>query len=436
MRYITLRALILAAGKGTRMRDGRLKVLNSILGKSFIHYVIDACRKAGVTEIYPIVGFQKEIVMKQVQSDGFFVQEPLLGTGHAVMQAASLKNKEGLTLVIAGDQPLISPQTIQALFDHHLANKNDLTLLTVDKPEPFGYGRVITEGRKILSMVEEWDATDEQKKIIEVNLSVYCFNNKLLFKHLHELDNHNNKKEYYINDLVMVFNRHGYSVEAMKTSNFKETIGINDKVDLAQATKDLQAMINERLMLSGVTMIDPLTTYIGPDVQIGAGTIIYPNSVIEGQVVIGKDCRIESSYIRDSVIGDEVNVGPFAHIRNESIIHNNVRIGNFVEVKKSELHDGVKAAHLTYLGDSHIGQHVNIGCGTITVNYDGKIKHKTIIEANASIGSNVNLIAPITIGEGAVVAAGSTVTDNVPAKSLAIARSRQTTKEGYYANHK
>jgi bifunctional UDP-N-acetylglucosamine pyrophosphorylase / glucosamine-1-phosphate N-acetyltransferase len=309
-------------------------------------------------------------------------------------------------------------------------------LLTVDNPTPYGYGRVMTNGRKVVAMVEEWDATDEQRLIQEVNLSVYCFDNNLLFQHIDELTNTNNKHEFYINDMVMVLNRHGHSVEAMKTTNFKETIGINDKVALAKATKDLQAMINERHMLAGVTMIDPVTTYIGPDVLIGAGTIIYPNSVIEGKVVIGTNCRIESSYIRDSVIGDDVTVGPFAHIRNESIIHNNVRIGNFVEVKKSVLQDGVKAAHLTYLGDSEIGKHVNIGCGTITVNYDGKIKHKTIIEANAFIGSNVNLIAPITIGEGSVIAAGSTVTDDVPAQSLSIARERQTTKVGYYANRK
>jgi bifunctional UDP-N-acetylglucosamine pyrophosphorylase / glucosamine-1-phosphate N-acetyltransferase len=433
---MTIRALILAAGKGTRMKDEKAKVLTPILGKSFIHYVIDACRQAGVNDIYPIVGFQKVSVMQQVQADGFFVQEPLLGTGHAVMQATSLKEEDGLTLIIAGDQPLIRHQTIQALFDQHRANKNALTLLTVDNPEPYGYGRVITQGRKVLSMVEEWDATDEQKKIKEVNLSVYCFDNKLLFKHLDELENNNNKQEYYINDMVKVFNHHGYSVEAMKTKNFEETIGINDKVALAQATKDLQQQINEAHMLAGVTMIDPSSTYIGPDVIIGAGTVIYPNTVIEGHVTIGKDCVIESSYIRDSQIGNRVTIGPFAHIRNQSVLQNDVRIGNFVEVKKSTLDDGVKAAHLTYLGDSVIGKHVNIGCGTITVNYDGTLKHQTIIEANAFIGSNVNLIAPITIGAGAKVAAGSTVTEDVPADSLAIARERQTTKVGYYAKRK
>jgi bifunctional UDP-N-acetylglucosamine pyrophosphorylase / glucosamine-1-phosphate N-acetyltransferase len=431
---MTVRALLLAAGQGTRMKDHKAKVLTPLLGKSFLQYVIDACREAGVQDIYPIVGYQKEVVQQQIQATGFFVQEPLLGTGHAVMQARSLSKESGLTIVMAGDQPLIQSSTIRALINQHVANNNALTLLTVDNPTPYGYGRVITTGRRVLSMVEEWDATAEQKLITEVNLSVYCFDNQLLFQHIDELTNHNNKHEFYINDMVMVLNRHGHSVEAMKTTNLKETIGINDKVALAQATKDLQTMINERHMLAGVTMIDPSTTYIGPDVQIGAGTILYPNTVIEGTVSIGKNCVIESSYVRDAVIGDNVTIGPFAHIRNQTVIGNNVRIGNFVEVKKSVLQDGVKAAHLTYLGDSEIGKHVNIGCGTITVNYDGKLKHKTIIEANAFIGSNVNLIAPITIGEGAVVAAGSTVTDDVPANSLAIARERQTTKVGYYAN--
>jgi len=428
-----MRAILLAAGKGSRMKDNTAKVLTPILGKPFLQYVIDACLEAGIQDIYPIVGYQKDEVIEQIQATSFFTQEPLLGTGHAVMQARTLREEPGLTIVMAGDQPLIQSQTINNLIVLHQKNNNALTLLTVDNPTPFGYGRVITQGRKVLSMVEEWDATEEQKLIQEVNLSVYCFDNRLLFQHIDELTNHNNKEEFYINDMVMVFNHHGYSVEAMKTTNFKETIGINDKIALAKATKDMQSMINERHMLNGVTLIDPGVTYIGPDVSIGAGTIIYPNSVIEGNVTIGQGCTIESSYIRDSIIGNHVTIGPFAHIRNQTVIGDDVRIGNFVEVKKSNLDNGVKAAHLTYLGDSTIGQQVNIGCGTITVNYDGVAKHQTVIEAGAFIGSNVNLIAPITIGKGAKVAAGSTVTEDVPAQSLAIARPRQTTKVGYYA---
>ncbi len=236
--------------------------------------------------------------------------------------------------------------------------------------------------------------------------------------------------------MVQILNQHGYQVQAVKSSNYTESIGINDKVALEEATNLMKLSINEHWMQEGVTIIDKNNTYIGPDVTIGPGTVIYPNTVIEGNVSIGKNCVIESSYIRDSKIGDEVTIGPFAHIRNQSVIKDKVRIGNFVEVKKSTLDDGVKAAHLTYLGDSLIGKHVNIGCGTITVNYDGKLKHQTVIEANAFIGSNVNLIAPVTIGAGAKVAAGSTITEDVPKDSLAIARERQTTKVGYYSKRK
>lgn len=427
------RALILSAGKGTRMNDDLPKVMTPILGKPFLQYVIDACTKAGFDEIYPIVGYKKELVLNSVTATGFITQEPLLGTGHAVQQATELlKSKSGTTLVIAGDQPLITAKTIEELLEHHESTNNDLTLLTVDNPNPYGYGRVITKNRQIVKMVEEWDATEEERLVQEVNLSVYLFDNKKLFNHIHELTNQNNKQEFYINDMVNVFNQHGYRVEAYKTSRFEETIGINDKIALAEATKTLQHQINEQHMLAGVTIIDPDHTYIGIDVSIGIGTVIYPNTVIEGHSSIGQYCRIESSYIRDSEVGDHVQVGPFAHIRQQSIIGDNNRIGNFVEVKKTQTAQHVKAAHLTYLGDAEIGAQTNVGCGVITVNYDGKNKHKTIIKEGAFIGSNVNLIAPITIGSHAVVAAGSTINEDVPDESLAIARSHQTTKKGYY----
>jgi len=427
-----MRALILAAGKGTRMKDEMPKVLTPLLGKSFIQYVIDALKGAGIQDIYPIVGYKKEVVQQQVQATDFFIQEELLGTGHAVQQAfPSLKGLNGLTIVIAGDQPLISSQTIRQLIQMHQDNNNQLTLLTVTNPNPYGYGRVLTQGQDVIGMVEEWDATDEQRKITQVNLSVYCFDHDLLTKHIDEVTNNNRKQEYYINDMVGIFNQYGYKVQAYNTDRFEETIGINDKIALAEATKTLQQMINTSWMEQGVTFIDPEHTYIGPDVQIGPGTTIYPNSVIEGQTTIGSFCTIESSYIRDSKIGDYVQVGPFAHIRNQSLIHDRVRIGNFVEVKKAILGQDVKAAHLSYLGDALIGDRTNIGCGVITVNYDGVSKHQTIIKEDAFIGSNVNLIAPITIGKNALVAAGSTITDDVEDHALAIARSRQTIKEGY-----
>jgi bifunctional UDP-N-acetylglucosamine pyrophosphorylase / glucosamine-1-phosphate N-acetyltransferase len=430
-----IHALILAAGKGTRMKEEKPKVLTTIFGKSFISYVIESLQAAGVDQIIPIIGYQASMIEQAFPDYSFAYQTEQLGTGHAVKQARMmLEGKPGITIVIAGDQPFISVDSLKQLIIIHQTNQNALTLLTIDNPNPYGYGRILRQGDQLIGMVEETDATEAQKAITEVNLSTYCFDNQLLFQHIDEIQASNKKNEYYINDLVSIFHRHGYNVQAVKSTNYLESIGINDKVALEEATNLMKLSINERWMREGVTIIDKNNTYIGPDVTIGAGTTIYPGSVIEGNVTIGQGCLIESSYIRDSVIGDHVTVGPFAHIRNQTVIGNHVRIGNFVEVKKSVLQDGVKAAHLTYLGDSEIGKHVNIGCGTITVNYDGKIKHKTIIEANAFIGSNVNLIAPITIGEGAAVAAGSTVTDDVPAQSLAIARERQTTKVGYYAN--
>jgi len=433
----TINALILAAGKGTRMKEDKPKVLTTIFGKPFLSYVMESLKDSGVDQIIPIIGYQASMIEQAFPDHSFAYQTEQLGTGHAVKQARTmLEGKPGITIVIAGDQPFISKTSLEQLLQLHQSNRNALTLLTIDNPNPYGYGRILRQGDQLIGMVEETDATKAQKAITEVNLSTYCFDNQLLFQHIDEIQTNNKKHEYYINDLVSIFHRHGYPVQAVKSTNYLESIGINDKVALEEATNLMKLSINERWMREGVTIIDKNNTYIGPDVTIGAGTTIYPGSVIEGNVTIGQGCLIESSYIRDAVIGDHVTVGPFAHIRNQTVIGNHVRIGNFVEVKKSVLQDGVKAAHLTYLGDSEIGKHVNIGCGTITVNYDGKIKHKTIIEANAFIGSNVNLIAPITIGEGSVIAAGSTVTDDVPAQSLSIARERQTTKVGYYANRK
>jgi bifunctional UDP-N-acetylglucosamine pyrophosphorylase / glucosamine-1-phosphate N-acetyltransferase len=431
---IQINALILAAGKGTRMKEDKPKVLTTIFGKPFISYVIESLQAAGVSSIIPIIGYQAQMIEAVLPGYNFVYQTEQLGTGHAVKQARSmLEGQSGITIVIAGDQPFISVESLNELLSMHVANQNALTLLTIENPNPYGYGRILREGNQIIGMVEESDASETQKQLNEVNLSTYCFDNQRLFQHIDEIKNNNAKQEFYINDLVSIFNQHGYSVQALKSTNYLESIGINDKVALEEATNLMKESINTHWMKEGVTIIDKHNTYIGPDVTIGAGTTIYPGSVIEGAVTIGQGCTIESSYIRDSIIGNHVTIGPFAHIRNQTVIGDDVRIGNFVEVKKSNLDHGVKAAHLTYLGDSTIGQQVNIGCGTITVNYDGVAKHHTVIEAGAFIGSNVNLIAPITIGKGAKVAAGSTVTEDVPAHSLAIARPRQTTKVGYYA---
>ncbi|XMB66879.1 bifunctional UDP-N-acetylglucosamine diphosphorylase/glucosamine-1-phosphate N-acetyltransferase GlmU [Mycoplasmatota bacterium zrk1] len=424
--------LILAGGKGTRMNDVLPKVAQKILGKEFINFVYDALSDAGIQNIYPIVGYKKDIVLACRDFDTHFVQEEQLGTGHAVQMAYDeLYDKEGLCFVIAGDQPLITSESIKSVINAHIANENDLTLLTAERPNPYGYGRIIRNGNEVVRIVEETDCTEEEKLINEVNISTFCFDNKKLFNYIKQLKFENAQEELYLTDILEIFKKEKLRVEAIKALTYEETVGISNKKDLAIATDFLKKEINNKHMDNGVTLIDPNNTYIGPDVTIGKGAIVYPGSVIEGSVSIGENCLIQSSYIIDSNIGDNVTVGPFAHIRQNSELGNNIRVGNFVEIKKSQLADGVKAAHLTYLGDSEIENKVNIGCGTITVNYDGKNKHKTLIGEGAFIGSNVNLIAPINIGKNSIVAAGSTITKDVPADALAIARERVTIKTEY-----
>ena len=427
--------LILAAGKGTRMNDEKPKVLQPLLDKSMIELVMDTMSHAGVSRIVPILGYKSEEVISNLNINDFAIQEEQLGTGHAVSQAIPLLKDEDHVLIMAGDQPLIRSSSISNLIEQHLKHNNDLTLLTTVLDEPYGYGRILKEGSQVVGMVEEWDATYQQRQIKEVNISTYLFKVETLKRNISLIDNKNKKQEYYINDLVRILYEQAKKIESVIIEDVKESIGINDKVALSEATSYLQERINHSHMLNGVTLIQPNTILIGPDVKIQPGTIIYPNTAIEGHSVIGSNCIIKSSYISDSIIGSDVTVGPFAHIRQQSMIGNHVRVGNFVEIKKSELQDGVKAAHLTYLGDSEIGKNVNIGCGVITVNYDGVNKHKTIIGEQSFIGSNVNLVAPIRIGKHVIIAAGSTITEDVPDDSLAIARERQTTKEGYYKTH-
>ncbi len=425
--------LILAGGKGTRMNDSLPKVAQKILGKEFINYVYDALDLAGIEKIYPIVGYKRDIVLACRDFENYFVQEKQLGTGHAVQMAyENLYDKEGLCVVIAGDQPLITSESLKELIRVHKKNENHLTLLTAISPDPYGYGRIVRDGNEVIKIVEEKDATEKEKLIDEVNISTFCFDNKLLFKFIKELRNENKQKELYLTDVLSIFKREHLKVEAVSALTYEETIGISDKSDLEKATTFLRTKINQKHMINGVSIIDSSNTYIGPDVNIGSGTIIYPGSVLEGKVTIGENCLIQASYIYDSSLGNNVTVGPFAHIRQNCVLGNDIRIGNFVEIKKSTLDDGVKSAHLTYLGDSEIAKNVNIGCGTITVNYDGKNKHKTIIEEGAFIGSNANLIAPITIGKNSKIAAGSTITKDVPNDSLAIARERETIKKDYY----
>ncbi|MEN0647517.1 bifunctional UDP-N-acetylglucosamine diphosphorylase/glucosamine-1-phosphate N-acetyltransferase GlmU [Caldifermentibacillus hisashii] len=446
--------IVLAAGQGTRMKSKLYKVLHPVCGKPMVRHVIDELKQIGADQIITVVGHGADEVKNELKDDSEFVlQEQQLGTAHAVMQARDLlQDKEGLTLVVCGDTPLLKADTIKAMIDYHINNHSKATILTAVAEDPTGYGRVIrNEQGYVEKIVEHKDASDEEKAVKEINAGTYCFDNASLFHALQKVTNNNAQNEYYLPDVIGILKDAGQTVTAFRTNDFTEIFGINDRVALAQAGKIMQQRINEKHMRNGVTIIDPEQTYIDATVEIGQDTVIYPGTMVKGNTVIGTDCiigpnseivnceignrtSIRQSVTHDSKIGSDVQIGPFAHIRPQSIIHDEVRIGNFVEIKKTEFGRKSKASHLSYIGDASVGSNVNIGCGSITVNYDGMNKFKTIIKDGAFIGCNSNLVAPVEIGEGAYVAAGSTITDNVPGDSLSIARARQVNKENYVKN--
>jgi bifunctional UDP-N-acetylglucosamine pyrophosphorylase / glucosamine-1-phosphate N-acetyltransferase len=389
----------------------------------------------------------KEVVGSKTE---YALQAEQLGTAHAVMQAKDIVgNEEGTTLVICGDTPLITAETLEALLNVHDAQKAKATILTARTNNPAGYGRVIRNDDGLVEkIVEHKDASPEELLVQEINTGTYCFDNKLLFECLENVSNENAQGEYYLPDVIEILKQKGEVVSAFETPNFDETLGINDRIALSQAEKILKRRINEGHMRNGVTIIDPDNTYIHPDVVIGSDTYIYPGTMITGKTTIGgechigpnteiKDCEIQNrtvirqSVAHDSQIGSDVQIGPFSHIRPQSAIHDEAKIGNFVELKKTTLGKGSKASHLSYLGDAEIGERVNVGCGSITVNYDGKNKFLTRIEDGAFIGCNSNLVAPVTVGKSAYVAAGSTITKDVPEEALSVARARQVNKENY-----
>ncbi|MGM8366146.1 bifunctional UDP-N-acetylglucosamine diphosphorylase/glucosamine-1-phosphate N-acetyltransferase GlmU [Virgibacillus sp. W0181] len=449
-------AIILAAGQGTRMKSKLYKVLHPILGRPMIQHVIGNLKSLQLNKQITIVGFGADKVMDEVgdQSE-FVVQEEQLGTAHAVQQAESLlKDQQGTTIVVCGDTPLITTETFEKLFAYHEERNAKATILTTEVQDPTGYGRVIrNEHKEVERIVEHKDANDKELLVNEVNTGTYCFDNQTLFAALQEVSNDNAQGEYYLPDVIEILQKRADKVEAFLTTDSDETAGINDRVALANAEETMKRRINASHMRNGVTLMDPSNTYIGPDVTIEPDVIIYPGSIISGQTTIKSDsvigphteitdCTIgeltvvKQSVVKDSEIGNRVTIGPFAHIRPESLIGNDVKVGNFVEVKKSTFGNKSKASHLSYIGDAKLGENVNVGCGTITVNYDGKNKHLTTIEDDAFIGCNSNLVAPVTIEKGAYVAAGSTITKDVPEEALSIARARQTNKEGYAAKIK
>lgn len=411
-------AIVMAAGKGTRMKSKNSKLVQKIYGKEIVKRAVENAEKAGVKDIVAVVGYKKEEVMKVLGDNiKYAFQDEMLGTGHAVMQAKEyLKGKKGKVLVLNGDVPLIRPETLNKLIEKSIENKEYATLLTAIYDDPTGYGRIVRdEGGNIEGIVEEKDTTEEQKKITEINAGIYCFDIEALLEALEKITPNNKQGEYYITDVIQIMNNRGLKTGAVIVEDNTEILGINDRIQLGILTKVLQMRINTELMKHGVTIEDTNTTYIYDDVEIGMDTVIHPNTTIKSGVIIGEDCEI----------------GPNSYIREGCKLANKVKIGSFVEIKKAIIGEGTKVPHLSYMGDCEIGEKCNIGCGTITCNYDGFNKSKTIIGNHSFIGSNTNLVAPVTLGDNTFIAAGSTITDDVPKYALAIARERQTNKENW-----
>lgn len=443
-------ALILAAGQGTRIKSDLPKVLHKACGKEMVNHVIDTLRKADIADINVIIGKGSDLVKEKTSSRkvSYSLQEEQLGTGHAVKCAIDfLKGKKGTVAIFCGDAPLITEETVSELFEEHNSNKNTATLLTSILDDATGYGRIIREGNEVLKIVEHKDCNEEELKVTEMNAGVYCFDIEKLLEALDKLSNNNSQGEYYLTDVIGILKSQGEKVGAV-VIDFEETLGVNSRAQLAQVEAILRKRINGKHMDNGVTLIDPNNTYIGADVVIGKDTIVYPGNVLEGNTVIGERCtlypnsrisnssiedevEIQSSVILDSKVGSNTTVGPFAYIRPDSVIGNHVRIGDFVEIKKSVIGNNTKVSHLTYVGDAEVGESCNFGCGTVTVNYDGKNKNKTIIGNNSFIGCNTNLISPVTVEDNSYIAAGSTITDDVKSGELAVARAKQRNIPGW-----
>jgi len=453
-----LHVVILAAGKGTRIKSSLPKVLHRVAGRPMLHYVLRTAALLSPHTVIVVVGYLAESVRRAL-SDApnvqFVVQEPQLGTGHALLQTAPvLEQLAGTLLLLSGDVPLLRGDTLERLIQTHESSRSAATILTAQVQQPYGYGRIVRTDGRISKIVEEGDASLAERQIKEVNAGIYVFDLTSLFPALRSLGTQNAQGEYYLPDLVRIYRRQQRVVETMTLQRPDEVRGINSRSELAEVNRIVRQKKNEELMAGGVTIEDPATTYVDPDVRVGPDTVIHPGVHLEGRTRVGAACEIHAGVrIVDSVLEDRVTVknfcviqeariasgaiiGPFAHLRPDADIRQNARVGNFVELKKSVLGPGSKANHLAYLGNATIGSNVNIGAGTITCNYDGVQKHPTIIEDDAFIGSDTQLIAPVTVGRGAYIAAGSSITDDVPAGALGIARGQQVNKEGWVAGKK
>ena len=435
--------VILAAGKGTRMKSKLPKVLHKVAGKSMVQHVLDAAKDAGATRNIVVTGFGSDMVRASINAE-CVEQKEQLGTGHAVMQAESLlKGEDATVMVLCGDTPLLTGELLKSFYESHKRVGCVATVLTAIVPDPTGYGRVIRKpDETFMKIVEDKDADENERHVKEVNSGIYCFNAKALFSALKEVKNDNAQGEYYLPDVLEILGNKGEKISAFSTRQYELTLGINSRAQLAEAEKILRKRRNEELMESGVTLMDPASTFIDADVKIGKDTVIYPFTWIEGNTVIGEDCELgpnirlqnvkigngvtgQFTYAHDAVIDDNVILGQFVHIRPDSHLSENVKIGNFVEVKNSNIGKDTKLPHLSYIGDSDIGDDVNMGCGTITVNYDGKEKFRTKVGNHAFVGCNSNLIAPVEVADNAYIGAGSTITDAVPENALALGRARQ-----------
>ena len=437
---MNFKAIILAAGKGTRMKSKYPKVVHKVCGKEMVNHVISVSKKSGVNDIVAILGHESDVVKEKLPKDTMIaMQTDQLGTGHAVMMAKEYINDNDTIVVLCGDTPLVKEETLKRLFDYHIEHGYHATVLTTTVDNPTGYGRIIRdENKDLLKIVEQKDANEEEKKAKEINSGIYCFNGKSLRESLDLLDNNNAQGEYYLTDTIKIMRDKGQKVGAFNGSTIEELMGVNSRVELSKAEEIMRRRINESHMVNGVTIIDVNSTYIEADVEIGNDTIVYPGAMLRRNTKIGTNCvigmncsitnsqignytEVQSSTIVDSTVGENTTVGPYAYLRPNSNIGNNVKIGDFVEVKNATI------------GDAHVGKDVNIGCGVVFVNYDGKNKFKSTVKDGAFIGSNSNLVAPVTVEEKGYVATGSTITNDVPQGALAVARERQVIKEGWVA---
>jgi bifunctional UDP-N-acetylglucosamine pyrophosphorylase/glucosamine-1-phosphate N-acetyltransferase len=445
--------VVLAAGKGTRMRSGAPKVLHRAAGLPLIGHVLRTAQALHPQSVTVVVGHQAEQVKESIGKRlglGFAAQEPQLGTGHALLQTEPLLHgARGTLVMLSGDVPLLRAGTLAQLIRTHQERSAAATVLTAVVENPDGYGRIVREDGRIVAIVEHKDASPGERAIAEINSGVYAFDLAPLFGALRSIGSANAQGEYYLPDLVRIYRGQGLPVETVTLEDRDEIRGVNSRKELAEVATILRARKNDELMAAGVTLVDPSTAYIDPDVTIGADTIVHPGVFLEGSTRIGAGCEIHSGarivnstvedgaiihnfcVIVDSHVASGAQLGPFAHLRPQSHVSEGAKVGNFVELKKTVLGRGSKASHLAYLGDATIGERVNIGAGTITCNYDGKAKHQTVIEDGAFIGSDSQLIAPVRIGRDAYVGAGSSITEDVPAESLAIARGKQVNKEGW-----